>query len=116
MGTVTLKFADVKFLAYPKTDIDDDEDTYEPPSLSLTIIVKDGTISVSNHISDMVNIMIMAAIGEYESVKYISAINYIDTLDEGEQNVFPLSKLPLVLDNYLYHQQQKNQRNQRSRE
>lgn len=114
MGTVELPFADVKFVAYP---LDDDEGLGEDPKpqIALSVMVKEGTLSVSSHISDMVNIMIMAVIGEFESMTYISSIHYVDTI-ENEENVFNLSQLPQVLDSYLLDFQQKQARKAKARE
>lgn len=116
MGTVVLKFADIKFAAYAANeheDEDDDEDAQ--PGISLNVMVKDGTIPVSAHISDMVNVMVMAAIGEYESVTYIKAINFVDSMEEID-NTFTLTNLPLVLDSYLVTFNKKMERRRREKE
>lgn len=110
MGTVELKFSEIQFVAYPLEEEANDEEG-EPPSyvprMRLSVIVADG-MPVSSHISDMVHVMIMAVVGEYDSITHIASINFVSEFDEEARgNIFPLPQLSQVLDTYLYDFEQK---------
>jgi hypothetical protein len=106
MGTVELKFSEVQFVAYPIEEEEEDEGAPLPPTyvprIRLSVLVADG-MPVSSHISDMVHVMIMAVIGEYDSVTHVGSINFVSEFGEDANvNVFILPQLAQVLDTYLY--------------
>eukprot|EP01126_Amoeba_proteus_P017739 TRINITY_DN186_c0_g1_i10.p1 TRINITY_DN186_c0_g1~~TRINITY_DN186_c0_g1_i10.p1 ORF type:complete len:149 (-),score=32.95 TRINITY_DN186_c0_g1_i10:268-714(-) len=74
MGSVSLKFSEVKFRAYPAEEEDSSDSTRR---IDLYVQVE-GVLNVSSHVEDMVRVMLMMVIGEYDLERHVKAIHFVD--------------------------------------
>jgi hypothetical protein len=96
MGSLVLKYSDVEFVAYQPND-----DSGEK-KIQLIICVQKGLINVSSHVEDMLTLMMVAVMGEYDFCTYLGHIQYVNEFeDHDKKSIYDLSRLVEVVDSYV---------------
>jgi len=95
MGSLLLKYSDVQFVAYQPNDDNEEK------KIRLIICVQKGLINVSGHVEDMVTLMMVAVMGEYDFCTYLGHIQYVNEFEEHDkQSIYDLSRLVEIVDSY----------------
>jgi hypothetical protein len=96
MGSLVLKYSDVEFVAYQPNEESDEK------KIKLIIRVQKGLISVSSHVEDMLTLMMVAVMGEYDFCTYLGHIQYVNEFEEcDKKSIYDLSRLVEVVDSYV---------------